>query len=139
MYSTRGFSNDNCWLHDTKHVLLRQVWHIVMFRCFSYESSQRVATVASSPPHSSVENKTFDWDETSLLSQKYVSSTLNHKMCVKLYWWVGTFKDIVSFHQQVNSKYLYGKKIILLIVNLCSLNLIISFTRYPNASKEMWY
>ncbi|CAG9566788.1 unnamed protein product [Danaus chrysippus] len=44
----------------------------VIARCFSYESSQRVATVASSPPHSSVENKTFDWDETSLISQKYV-------------------------------------------------------------------
>ncbi|XP_028162836.1 CDK5 and ABL1 enzyme substrate 2 isoform X2 [Ostrinia nubilalis] len=39
--------------------------------CFSYESSQRT-TMASSPPHSTVEMKTFDWDEGSLLSQKFV-------------------------------------------------------------------
>lgn len=44
-------------------------------RCFSYESSQR-STIAASPPHSSIENKTFDWDEGAIISQKYVSSTL---------------------------------------------------------------
>ncbi|XP_028162838.1 CDK5 and ABL1 enzyme substrate 2 isoform X4 [Ostrinia furnacalis] len=43
----------------------------VIARCFSYESSQRT-TMASSPPHSTVEMKTFDWDEGSLLSQKFV-------------------------------------------------------------------
>ncbi|XP_039764980.1 CDK5 and ABL1 enzyme substrate 2 isoform X2 [Pararge aegeria] len=48
----------------------------VIARCFSYESSQR-ATVASSPPHSSVENKSFDWDEGTILSQKYVQYTPN--------------------------------------------------------------
>ncbi|XP_045767151.1 CDK5 and ABL1 enzyme substrate 2 isoform X2 [Maniola jurtina] len=48
----------------------------VIARCFSYESSQR-ATVASSPPHSSVETKTFDWDEGTLLSQKYVHYSPN--------------------------------------------------------------
>ncbi|XP_021184037.2 CDK5 and ABL1 enzyme substrate 2 isoform X1 [Helicoverpa armigera] len=39
--------------------------------CFSYESSQRTA-IPSSPPHSSVDIKSFDWDEGTLLSQKYV-------------------------------------------------------------------
>ncbi|CAB3230939.1 unnamed protein product [Arctia plantaginis] len=39
--------------------------------CFSYESSQRT-TIPSSPPHSSVDLKTFDWDEAAILSQKYV-------------------------------------------------------------------
>ncbi|KPJ06487.1 CDK5 and ABL1 enzyme substrate 1 [Papilio machaon] len=39
--------------------------------CFSYESSQR-PTIASSPPHSSIETKTFDWDEGAILSQKIV-------------------------------------------------------------------
>ncbi|KAF9809496.1 hypothetical protein SFRURICE_020793 [Spodoptera frugiperda] len=43
----------------------------VIARCFSYESSQRTA-IPSSPPHSSVDMKTFDWDEGTLLSQKYV-------------------------------------------------------------------
>ncbi|CAH2104514.1 unnamed protein product [Euphydryas editha] len=43
----------------------------VIARCFSYESSQR-ATTASSPPHTSIENKTFDWDEGPIISQKYV-------------------------------------------------------------------
>ncbi|XP_026757051.1 CDK5 and ABL1 enzyme substrate 2 isoform X2 [Galleria mellonella] len=43
----------------------------VIARCFSYESSQRT-NVATSPPHSSIEMKTFDWDEASLLAQKYV-------------------------------------------------------------------
>ncbi|CAG9784332.1 unnamed protein product [Diatraea saccharalis] len=43
----------------------------VIARCFSYESSQRT-TMAASPPHSSVEMKTFDWDEGTLISQKYV-------------------------------------------------------------------
>ncbi|KAG6459758.1 CDK5 and ABL1 enzyme substrate 2 isoform X2 [Manduca sexta] len=43
----------------------------VIARCFSYESSQRSA-IASSPPHSSIDNKTFDWDEGSLISQKFV-------------------------------------------------------------------
>ncbi|KAM3964857.1 CDK5 and ABL1 enzyme substrate 2 [Aphomia sociella] len=43
----------------------------VIARCFSYESSQRT-NVATSPPHSSIEMKTFDWDEGSLLAQKYV-------------------------------------------------------------------
>ncbi|CAG4944441.1 unnamed protein product [Colias eurytheme] len=41
--------------------------------CFSYESAQR-STIASSPPHSSIENKTFDWDEEALLAQKYGSA-----------------------------------------------------------------
>ncbi|XP_023945353.2 CDK5 and ABL1 enzyme substrate 2 isoform X2 [Bicyclus anynana] len=45
--------------------------------CFSYESSHQRATVASSPPHSSVENKTFDWDEGALISQKYVHYSPN--------------------------------------------------------------
>lgn len=39
--------------------------------CFSYESSQRTA-IPSSPPHSSVDIKSFDWDEGTLLAQKYV-------------------------------------------------------------------
>ncbi|KAJ8726434.1 hypothetical protein PYW07_001132 [Mythimna separata] len=43
----------------------------VIARCFSYESSQRTA-IPSSPPHSSVDMKSFDWDEGTLLSQKYV-------------------------------------------------------------------
>ncbi|KAJ0181929.1 hypothetical protein K1T71_002651 [Dendrolimus kikuchii] len=43
----------------------------VIARCFSYESSQRT-TIAASPPHSSIDAKTFDWDEGTLLSQKYV-------------------------------------------------------------------
>ncbi|XP_041970746.1 CDK5 and ABL1 enzyme substrate 2 isoform X2 [Aricia agestis] len=43
----------------------------VIARCFSYESSQRTTT-ASSPPHSSIETKTFDWDEGAILAQKYV-------------------------------------------------------------------
>ncbi|XP_068620984.1 CDK5 and ABL1 enzyme substrate 2 isoform X2 [Battus philenor] len=43
----------------------------VIARCFSYESSQR-STIASSPPHSSIENKTFDWDEGAIISQKFV-------------------------------------------------------------------
>ncbi|XP_021184038.2 CDK5 and ABL1 enzyme substrate 2 isoform X2 [Helicoverpa armigera] len=43
----------------------------VIARCFSYESSQRTA-IPSSPPHSSVDIKSFDWDEGTLLSQKYV-------------------------------------------------------------------
>uniref|UniRef100_A0A2A4K6V8 Cyclin N-terminal domain-containing protein n=1 Tax=Heliothis virescens TaxID=7102 RepID=A0A2A4K6V8_HELVI len=43
----------------------------VIARCFSYESSQRTA-IPSSPPHSSVDIKSFDWDEGTLLSQKYM-------------------------------------------------------------------
>ncbi|CAH0725932.1 unnamed protein product, partial [Brenthis ino] len=43
----------------------------VIARCFSYESSQR-STIAASPPHSSIETKTFDWDEAAIISQKYV-------------------------------------------------------------------
>ncbi|KAL4712873.1 hypothetical protein ACJJTC_011943 [Scirpophaga incertulas] len=44
--------------------------------CFSYESSQRT-TLASSPPHSSSEIKTFDWDDGTLLSKKYVHYSPN--------------------------------------------------------------
>ncbi|CAG4998682.1 unnamed protein product [Parnassius apollo] len=40
--------------------------------CFSYESSQRSTTIASSPPHSTIENKTFEWDEGALISPKFV-------------------------------------------------------------------
>ncbi|CAH0404891.1 unnamed protein product [Chilo suppressalis] len=39
--------------------------------CFSYESSQRT-TMAASPPHTSVDVKSFDWEEGTLLSQKYL-------------------------------------------------------------------
>ncbi|XP_063617535.1 CDK5 and ABL1 enzyme substrate 2 isoform X1 [Cydia splendana] len=39
--------------------------------CFSYESSQR-PQMAASPPLSTVDNKTFDWEEASLLTPKYV-------------------------------------------------------------------
>lgn len=39
--------------------------------CFSYESSQRT-TIPSSPPHSSVDIKSFDWDEGTLMAQKYI-------------------------------------------------------------------
>ncbi|XP_049869829.1 CDK5 and ABL1 enzyme substrate 2 isoform X2 [Pectinophora gossypiella] len=40
--------------------------------CFSYESSQRT-TMAASPPHSSIDSKSFDWDETTMRSKKYVT------------------------------------------------------------------
>ncbi|CAK1550006.1 unnamed protein product [Leptosia nina] len=49
----------------------------VIARCFSYESAQRT-TIASSPPHSSIENKTFDWDEDAILAQKYVSKKVHY-------------------------------------------------------------
>ncbi|XP_047516194.1 CDK5 and ABL1 enzyme substrate 2 isoform X1 [Pieris napi] len=45
--------------------------------CFSYESAQR-STIASSPPHSSIETKTFDWDEEIILAQKYVSKKIQY-------------------------------------------------------------
>ncbi|CAK1603028.1 unnamed protein product [Parnassius mnemosyne] len=44
----------------------------VIARCFSYESSQRSTAIASSPPHSTIETKTFDWDEGTLISPKFV-------------------------------------------------------------------
>ncbi|XP_050670081.1 CDK5 and ABL1 enzyme substrate 2 isoform X2 [Leptidea sinapis] len=39
--------------------------------CFSYESAHR-NTMASSPPLSTIESKTFDWDEDTLIAQKYI-------------------------------------------------------------------
>ncbi|XP_012550084.2 CDK5 and ABL1 enzyme substrate 2 isoform X2 [Bombyx mori] len=62
-------------LYDNEYIdknwkILNRHPHVIA-RCFSYESSQRT-TIASSPPHTSVDNKTFDWDEGTLLSQKYV-------------------------------------------------------------------
>ncbi|XP_053602127.1 CDK5 and ABL1 enzyme substrate 2 isoform X2 [Plodia interpunctella] len=58
------FSDKSSWKLSNRHP------HVIA-RCFSYESSQRT-NVASSPPHSSVEIKSFDWDEGSILAQKYV-------------------------------------------------------------------
>ncbi|GBP88401.1 CDK5 and ABL1 enzyme substrate 2 [Eumeta japonica] len=51
------------WKNINKHP------HVIA-RCFSYESSQR-PVMASSPPHSTIDNKSFEWDETTL-TQKYV-------------------------------------------------------------------
>nr|XP_026487541.1 CDK5 and ABL1 enzyme substrate 2 isoform X1 [Vanessa tameamea] len=70
------FSDKTTWKIMTRHphVIARTkllTRHKDKKWCFSYESSQR-STAASSPPHSTIENKTFDWDETAILSQKYV-------------------------------------------------------------------
>ncbi|KAG7311494.1 hypothetical protein JYU34_002537 [Plutella xylostella] len=43
----------------------------VIARCISYESSQR-ATTAASPPHTTIDNKAFDWDDAPVIPQKYV-------------------------------------------------------------------
>ncbi|XP_045459071.1 CDK5 and ABL1 enzyme substrate 2 [Melitaea cinxia] len=69
------FSDKTTWkVMNRPHVIARTkllTRHTDKKWCFSYESSQR-ATTASSPPHSSIENKTFDWDETAIIAQKYV-------------------------------------------------------------------
>ncbi|XP_026727269.1 CDK5 and ABL1 enzyme substrate 2 isoform X2 [Trichoplusia ni] len=58
------FTEKSSWKIANRHP------HVIA-RCFSYESSQRTA-IPSSPPHSSVDIKSFDWDEGTLLSQKYL-------------------------------------------------------------------
>ncbi|XP_053602119.1 CDK5 and ABL1 enzyme substrate 2 isoform X1 [Plodia interpunctella] len=70
------FSDKSSWKLSNRHphVIARTkllTRHKDKKWCFSYESSQRT-NVASSPPHSSVEIKSFDWDEGSILAQKYV-------------------------------------------------------------------
>ncbi|CAH2066958.1 unnamed protein product, partial [Iphiclides podalirius] len=54
----------------TSWKMLNRPPHVIA-RCFSYESSQRT-TIASSPPLSSIENKTFDWEEGAIIPQKFV-------------------------------------------------------------------
>lgn len=61
----RMFERDkSCWKMITRQP------H-VMSRCLSYEASQK-PRVATSPPHSSVEPKTFDWDEGIMMTQKFM-------------------------------------------------------------------
>ncbi|XP_026328026.1 CDK5 and ABL1 enzyme substrate 2 isoform X2 [Hyposmocoma kahamanoa] len=56
--------------HDKNWKMLHRHPHVIA-RCFSYEAHQRSA-MAASPPHSSVDCKTFDWDEPSILAKKYL-------------------------------------------------------------------
>ncbi|XP_063358465.1 CDK5 and ABL1 enzyme substrate 2 isoform X2 [Cydia amplana] len=58
------FSDKASWKMMNRHP------HVIA-RCFSYESSQR-PQMAASPPLSTVDTKTFDWEEASLLTPKYV-------------------------------------------------------------------